>query len=554
MTQLAASKLKFSGFPLEFDGTSSPVKTVLFLLICAAWLLPGLLGHDPWKTEEAVTLGAVNGMLSSGDWVVPTLAGEPYLARPPLYYLTAIVFIKAFSFLFPLHDAARLATAFYMVLTLIFTGLAGIALYGGRFGRVTVMILIGNLGLLIRSHEMNSDIALLCGYAIALYGMVLCSTRFVLGGALLGTGIGIGFMSRGLIAPLIIGSIALLLPVMFRDLRSRGVSLFYGSALLAALPWLLLWPLALWQRSPQLFETWFWVNNVNLLADFAGRADLLFYFNSLPWYAWPSLPLALWTLWEGGKRGFRRKEIQLPLLAFIVMLVFLSLSPLPREAGTMPMLLPLTLLAAAGIDTLRRGAASALDWFGMMTFGLFSALLWLGWLAMVSGKPEAAARSLREYHPGFLFQFDPLPFVFALALTVIWLVAITRSRRSNRRAIVNWTAGITTFWMLAMTLWLPFVDAGRSYRFMITELRAALPTQYDCVATQGIGESQRALLDYFASIRTQQAAIGQQTRCGFLLDQGTAKIDPLVGNAWRLRWEGSRPGDRTERYRLYERT
>jgi hypothetical protein len=25
----------------------------LVVLLCAAWLLPGLIGHDPWKPDEA---------------------------------------------------------------------------------------------------------------------------------------------------------------------------------------------------------------------------------------------------------------------------------------------------------------------------------------------------------------------------------------------------------------------------------------------------------------------------------------------------------------------
>ncbi len=60
---------------IAYDGTRTPVKTALFLLVCLAWLLPGLVGHDPWKTDEALALGAVAGMLRSGDWAIPLLAG-----------------------------------------------------------------------------------------------------------------------------------------------------------------------------------------------------------------------------------------------------------------------------------------------------------------------------------------------------------------------------------------------------------------------------------------------------------------------------------------------
>ena len=31
----------------------------LFGLLCLAWLLPGLIAHDPWKPDEAYTFGVV---------------------------------------------------------------------------------------------------------------------------------------------------------------------------------------------------------------------------------------------------------------------------------------------------------------------------------------------------------------------------------------------------------------------------------------------------------------------------------------------------------------
>ena len=33
------------------------------------------------------------------------------------------------------------------------------------------------------------------------------------------------------------------------------------------------------------------------------RVEPLYYLKNLPWFAWPALPLALWTLWIRG-RGF----------------------------------------------------------------------------------------------------------------------------------------------------------------------------------------------------------------------------------------------------------
>ena len=40
-----------------------------------AWLLAGVVGHDPWKTDDVLHLGIAFGM-SGGDWLVPRIAGD----------------------------------------------------------------------------------------------------------------------------------------------------------------------------------------------------------------------------------------------------------------------------------------------------------------------------------------------------------------------------------------------------------------------------------------------------------------------------------------------
>src|SRR5436305_5591196 len=86
---------------------------VALALLIAVWLAAGLFGRDPWKPDEAYSFGLVHHILQSGDWVVPTLAGEPFMEKPPLFYLTGAFFAHLFGALMPLHDAARLACISY---------------------------------------------------------------------------------------------------------------------------------------------------------------------------------------------------------------------------------------------------------------------------------------------------------------------------------------------------------------------------------------------------------------------------------------------------------
>ena len=54
----------------------APLKQFGLVLLCAAWILLGLFGHDPWKPDDATSFGIAYDMLAHGDWIVPQLAGD----------------------------------------------------------------------------------------------------------------------------------------------------------------------------------------------------------------------------------------------------------------------------------------------------------------------------------------------------------------------------------------------------------------------------------------------------------------------------------------------
>jgi len=66
-------------------------------LLAVLYVVPGLVGHDPWKQDETYATSIVHHIAQTGDWVVPTSAGQPFVERPPLYYLVATATAKVFS-------------------------------------------------------------------------------------------------------------------------------------------------------------------------------------------------------------------------------------------------------------------------------------------------------------------------------------------------------------------------------------------------------------------------------------------------------------------------
>ena len=325
------------------------------------------------------------------------------------------------------------------------------------------------------------------------------------------------------------------------------------STLVVATPLILAWPLALYWLDPPVLERWWGQEMADLKLHPNLPVALWEYLKLLSWFAWPALPLALWTLWKE-RRRLREPRILIPLSSFLILLAVQTAFFDLRSLNALPLLPPLILLAAPATLSLRRGAANAFDWFGMMTFTLLAGLIWLGWLAIVAGVPGRIARNFARLEPGFVGQFSAAAFIAALALTLAWIWLIFASPRSPQRGTAHWAAGVVLCWGLLIVLWTPWIDHGRSYRSVFSNLKAALPALDSCVGGRGLGNTQRAALHYFAGLVVQREGSRTAAQCRLYLIQSTAQSEYLPpGKGWRKIWEDHRPSDRNERFRLYVR-
>ncbi|MFH1602407.1 MAG: glycosyltransferase family 39 protein, partial [Pseudomonadota bacterium] len=529
-------------------------------------LLPGLIGHDPWKSDDAIGIGIVHQFASHGDWLLPRLAGEHYPDDGPLFYWVAAAFAKLLQWLIAPHDAARLAGGACIALSLAFLRLAGRAVYDNHIrrdegndrdrrarGNSVMLLFIGCTGLLLHAHETISETALLAGLACAYYGAALTERRPYAAGIAIGCGLGSAFLATGLalILPLLVALIAT--PLFVPDWRSRNTGLALLCGLAVLLPWLVLWPALLYARSPELFAAWLYQANLAALTQTPSLAAAGHTVQTLAWFAWPAWPIALFAIWL-----YRRKPSSagtvLPLIALIAGLALASTQRVPRELPLLPLLLPLALLGAPVLNHLRRGAVNALAWFGAMTFTLLGGLIWLGYCALQTGFPPRIAANAARLEPGFVSHFTVLPLIAALAVTLAWMVLILKSERSPQRSVTFWAAGLAMFWSLTMFLWVPWIDYGKSYRQVAWALQAHLPKHRGCIASVGLGEAQRAAFDYHAGIVTARSEVHAHHNCRLLLVQDNAPEHATSpGTHWKKLWEGNRPGDKSEKYRLYLR-
>lgn len=538
-----------------------PLPKFFLTVLTALYVIPGLIGHDPWKQDETYVFGIIYSMIESGDWIVPMVAGEPFMEKPPLFYWVAAILAKLLSPPLALHDAARLASGLFTLTAIVCIGRAARLWWGAQAAPMAPIALMSSAGLLFHAHIMETDIALLAGFAVALLGLSGAREGSWKSGLLLGCGVGMGFLSKGVLAPAVMGLTALILPLAFREWRSATYWRNCAVALIAVLPWLLAWPLALYLRSPQLFMDWFWLNNVGRYLGFAVATlgaphTEWFWWINLPWLTFPVLPLACYTLYltqreQGGV--LRQPMLQLGLVMSAVIATILFSAASARAMYGLPLLLPLALMAVPAAWRLPRALNRYASWSVLLLVVLLAAAVWFFWWRMWSSGTTPQLSWFQRHLPNqFVLPFSP--WLVGLALIVsagaAWLARA--ALRSAGGAIASLAIGFMLLWGLVMNLWVPWIDAGKSYRTAFRDLPITADGDGKCVASINLGESERAMLHYMNGIITERQENGEGGDCDWLLVQGSPSQPPeLVRSRTEdLVWEGYRSGDRRIRFWL----
>jgi hypothetical protein len=141
----------------------------------------------------------------------------------------------------------------------------------------------------------------------------------------------------------------------------------------------------------------------------------------------------------------------------------------------------------------------------------------------------------------------------ALLVSAAWVAAMAFRSRWNAAVAVSWSAGVILIWGLIMTLWLPWMEAETSFRDVFTSLRDRFPDRYTCLASYGVGESERAMLEYYADARTRPLEILTDQPCDLLIvGFDRYGINYASQRDWKVLWEGTRPLEHPkEHYTLY---
>lgn len=554
------------------QGAVRRLPRMALLLLCVAYVLPGFIGRNPWKSADITALGYMLELLRGGaDWMSPRLLGlAPEIEAQLPYWLGAWAIQIAPAFI-PVELAARFPFAVLLSLTLAatwygtyllarspraqpvafaFGGEAQPADYARAMADGGLLALMACLGLAQLSHETTPALAQLSFTALAFYAgarltqtdgaPVLVSFLALLGLTLSGAPTLAMLLGLGGILSLLLDPSRTDEPVRVPTvtvLRLCGAVLLVGAiaTLLDLWRWRIELPPASWTEWRSL-----------------GRLLL--------WFTWPAWPLAVWTLWRWrhqivGKQASR--HLMLPLW-YVFVSIGCTLTTRSADRSLLLALPALAALAAFALPTLQRSVSALIDWFTLLFFSGCGIIVWVVWIAMQTGVPSQPAANVARLAPGFDHQFALLPFALAVGATLAWAWLVKwrvgRHRAAIWKSLVLPAGGAVLCWVLVMTLWLPLLDYARSYAPMVRQITQTLQST-ECVDVLGLSRAQIAALRFHGSLVLHQSA-SDPSNCRWLLADGEslAKPEHTVDAAqWTFHSTIKRPTDRSEHIVVFQR-
>jgi 4-amino-4-deoxy-L-arabinose transferase-like glycosyltransferase len=513
------------------------------LLLCAAYVLPGIFVRDPWRNADLISFGFMTSIAhGQAPWWQPAIAGIAAEGGPLPYWLGALA-IKALPFL-DAPVAARLPYAFVLVGVLLavwyscfhlartdaaqpvafaFGGEAQVSDYARALADGALLALMASLGLLQLGHETTPELVQLLAVSVYLYGLAAAPYRR-------GRSRAAVILSLPVLAASGAPAVACMLGLLGVLLNHRSS---YDEAKTQRL-WLLA-ALALAVLAAWTFEGWAW-----RVSSTVNAGSLL---SLLAWFTWPAGPLALWTLWRWRRHGMRR-HIAVPAIALLVPLAA-CIAMDGSERALLLALPSLAILAAFALPTLSRGFSAAVDWFSVFFFSAAALFFWLYYLSMHAGWPERPLANLRRLAEGFEPRFSVLALLMALVATASWLALVrwrtARHRHALWKSLALPAGGVALGWLLVMSLLLPPLDYARSLQPLVARLKVRMAADANCLAAPGQGLATLAALEWHGGWQVQGRGTLDSTACTYAV----ISAGQPTPAGWQTVAQVKRPTDRS---------
>lgn len=519
-------------------------------LMSALYLLPGLIGRDPWRNAELTAYGVMLAIAQGRtSWLTPTLGGVPIDASLPAHGLGAL-FIALLS---PLGISAPFAARLPFVLLLgvnlaliwyatyrlarteaaqpvafAFGGEANPQDYARTLADGAILAFMATLGLLQIGHETTPEIVQLTSISLLMWGLAAPARRGWQAGAVVVFALGLMAAAGATELALMLGLAAALVSLRSEDpaLKPMRGWVLAGTALALVLGWSLETVRAPYELPDEPSDLW---QMLRLLA----------------WFTWPTAPLAAVTLWRW-RRQLTRRHVAVPLL--LAGLTALQALAVGGSDRTLLLALPgIAVLAAFALPTLSRSGSAAIDWFSVFFFTGLAVAVWTIYLSFQIGWPPQPLRNALAVAPDYRPVFQVLPLLLGTLGTLAWLWLVrwrtSRHRKALWKSLVLPASGVLLNWLLGMSLLLHPLDYTRSLTPWVEALSAEVG-RANCVAAPGMQIAYVAALEaqggWKVDARVQAA---RDSACEVLLL--TEGRGPAVDTAgWTLSAKVRRPTER----------
>jgi len=492
------------------------------VLFCAAYVLPGVFGRDPWKSADITAFGyMLNIAQGRTSWLAPTVGGLPADSALLPYWIGA-TFIRATSPWLDPAFAARVPFALLLVLVLVLVWYATYYLartesaqplplaFGGEatpidYARAiadgALLAVIASLGLLQLGHETTPELAQLASVSLFLYALAAMPYRLRPARLALLFALPALAASGAPSIAIVLGSVGAILCRLSPEHEVQRAAMWvWMSAVAAAL-------------IAAALGAWGW-----RLGRYESAAQIAGVLRLLVWFTWPAWPLALWTMWRWRLRLLSR-HIVFPLACVGVSLAA-CVAMGGSERALMLGLPPLAVLAAFALPTLQRSTAAAIDWFSVFFFSIGALTIWVIYVSMQTGVPAKPAANIARLAPGYPPSFSLIALLLAIAGSAAWLWLVHwRTRRSRHplwKSMVLPASGVSLCWLLVMTLLLPPLDHARSYRSLVSRIAQQIPRDA-CISAPGLPRAQVVALEYLGGYRVDATTPAAASSCAYLM-------------------------------------
>ncbi|HSV51401.1 MAG TPA: hypothetical protein VLJ57_04750 [Burkholderiaceae bacterium] len=552
------------------------------LLLCAAYVLAGFIGREPWKSADMTAFGYMLELargtgIAASDWLQPKLLGLPPEVDALLPYWLGAWAIQATSGWLVPDLAARFPFVVLLALTLMaswygvyylarspqaqpvafaFGGEALPADYARAMADGGLLALLACLGLAQLSHETTPALAQLCFTALFFFAVAAAPYRTLWPAVCAVLGLAGLTLSGAPTMAMLLGAGGAAISFLEREDAAEAADTTakppankkrwaIGLALLTMLLAGMATALDLWHWRISLPQeqgrTWRSIGRLLL------------------WFIWPVWPLALWTLWRWRRQlsnGNPGRHLALPVW-FAAVSVGTTLVTSASDRSLLLALPALAALAAFALPTFQRSAAALIDWFTLLFFTGCAIVIWVIWIAMQTGFPKKPAANVVKLAPGFEPSFSLVPFVIALAATLVWAWVVYWRTGRNRAAIwktlVLPAGGAALCWLLLMTLWMPLLDFARSYTSVVYRV-VSIAGRPSCIEFHGLNRGQIAAFQYHGKLALRHAE--KMPACPWLLVDADAQQslpNAVDMQLWTLRGAFRRPADHSDDVLLYTR-